>query len=55
MMLDCVTCKWIRWSASIPLSLLRASTFLVYTHIAEVQQICPLFSWASTWPPGHLS
>ena len=53
MMLDCVTCKWIRWSASIPLSLLLgAGAFLVFARLAEVQDDVPavlLGLYLATW------
>jgi len=41
-MLDCVTCKWIKWSASIPLVLLfSACSFLVLAQIAVGQDNAP--------------
>jgi len=40
--MDCVTCKWIKWSASIPLVLLfSAGSFLVLAQIAVGQDNAP--------------
>jgi hypothetical protein len=53
MMLDCLTCKWIRWSASIPLILLLgAAGFVVFAHLAEVRDDAPaalLGLYLATW------
>src|SRR5262245_7424406 len=53
MMLDCVTCKWIRWSASIPLILLlSAGGFVVFARLAKVQDDAPavlLDLYLATW------
>ena len=52
-MLDCVTCKWIKWSASIPLVLLfSAGSFLVLAQIAVGQDNAPavlLDLYLATW------
>jgi hypothetical protein len=53
MMLDCTTCKWIRWSASIPLILLlSAGGFVVFARLAEVRDDAPaalLGLYLATW------
>jgi|SRR5215831_3410686 len=52
-MLDCMTCKWIRWTASIPLILLlSAAGFFAFAHLAESQQNAPialLSLYLATW------
>ena len=52
-MLECRTCKWIRWSASIPLLLLlSAGGFVAFAHLAESQQNAPialLALYLATW------
>jgi hypothetical protein len=52
-MLDCMTCKWIRWSASIPLILLlSAGGFVVLAHIAFAEDNAPialLGLYLATW------
>lgn len=52
-MLDCMTCKWIRWSASIPLILLlSAGGFVVLAHVAVVEDnatIALLGLYLATW------
>src|SRR5262249_9628913 len=53
MMLDCMTCKWIRWSASIPLIfLLSAAGFVIFAHVAEARDaahIALLGLYLATW------
>jgi hypothetical protein len=53
MQVDCVTCKWIRWSASIPLILLlSAGGFLVLAQVAVVHDNAPaviLDLYLATW------
>ena len=53
MMLDCMTCKWIRWSASIPLIfLLGAAGFVIFAHVAEARDAAPialLGLYLATW------
>lgn len=53
MMLDCMTCKWIRWSASIPLILLlSAGGFVVFARLAEARDNAPialLGLYLATW------
>jgi hypothetical protein len=53
MMLDCMTCKWIRWCLSIPLILLLgAGGFIVFAYLAEVQHDAPaalLGLYLATW------
>ncbi len=53
MMLDCKTCKWIRWCVSIPLILLlSAGGFVVIAHLAEGQENAPaalLGLYLATW------
>jgi len=52
-MLDCMTCKWIRWSARIPLILLfGAGGFLILAQVAVVQDNAPaglLDLYLATW------
>ena len=52
-MRDCMTCKWITWSASIPLALLiGAGGFLVLAQVAVVQDNAPavlLDLYLATW------
>lgn len=52
-MLDCRTCKWIKWSASIPLGLLFcAAGFIVLAQIAVVRDDAPgviLDVYLATW------
>jgi len=52
-MLDCMTCKWIKWSASIPLVLLfGAAGFLVLAQVAVAQDNAPavlLDLYLATW------
>ncbi len=52
-MRDCMTCKWIKWSASIPLVLLfGAGGFLVLAQVAVVQDNAPavlLDLYLATW------
>ena len=50
-MLDCMTCKWIKWSASIPLVLLvGAAGFLV---LAQSRRSCrPSFRVTRGSPPS---
>ena len=53
MMLDCMTCKWIRWSASIPLILLLSAVGLfAFAHLAEARDegaIALLALYLATW------
>jgi hypothetical protein len=53
MMLDCMTYRWIRWSASIPLILLlSAGGFVVLAQVAVVQDNAPavlLDLYLATW------
>jgi hypothetical protein len=53
MMLDCMTCKWIRWCLSIPfILLLGAGGFVVFAYLAEVQNDVPaalLGLYLATW------
>ena len=53
MVLDCTTCKWIRWSASIPLIfLLGAAGFIVLAQLAEARDNAPaalLGLYLATW------
>ena len=53
MVLDCATCKWIRWCATIPLILLiSAGGFVVFARLAEVQDDVPailLGLYLATW------
>ena len=50
---DCMTCKWIRWSANIPLVLLFGAVgFLVLAQVAVVQDNAPavlLDLYLATW------
>ena len=52
-MLDCMTCKWIKWSASIPLVLLfGAAGFLILAQVAVAQDNAPavlLDLYLATW------
>jgi hypothetical protein len=52
-MQDCVTCEWIKWSASIPLVLLfGAGGFLVLAQLAVAQDNAPavlLDLYLATW------
>jgi hypothetical protein len=52
-MLDCMTCKWIKWSASIPLVFLfGAAGFLVLAQVAVAQDNAPavlLDLYLATW------
>ena len=52
-MLDCMTCKWIRWSASIPLILLLSAVGLfAFAHVAEARDegaIALLALYLATW------
>ena len=52
-MLDCMTCKWIRWSASIPaILLIGAGGFLVLAQVAVIQDNAPavlLDLYLATW------
>ena len=53
MMLDCMTCKWIKWSASIPLILLlSAGGFVAFAQFAEARDDAPialLNLYLATW------
>ena len=53
MMLGCMTCKWIRWSASIPLILLGgAGGFVIFANVAEARDDAPialLGLYLATW------
>ena len=53
MQVDCVTCKWIRWSASVPLILLlSAVVFVVLAQVAVVHDNAPavlLDLYLATW------
>ena len=52
-MQDCMTCKWIRWSASIPLIfLLGAAGFVIFAYVAEARDAAPialLGLYLATW------
>lgn len=52
-MLDCMTCKWIKWSASIPLILFfSAGGFLVLSQVAVAHDNAPavlLDLYLATW------
>ena len=52
-MLECITCKWIKWTARIPLVLLfSAACFLILAQVAVLQDNAPavlLDLYLATW------